>query len=167
MGDKNTDFMNTGPGSNPPFSAFTKWQKLWISLATAFAAMFSTMSSYLYLPALLPISKELNVSILLINLTVTSYLVVAGVAPAFMGDMADQNERRPVYILMFLLMIGANVGIAVQKSYPALLVFRMIQSAGSSGMLYPADGVFELIMTGILLEVFMAQPTESLQTLPQ
>lgn len=120
-----------------PFTIFTKWQKLWISLATAIAAMFSTMSSYIYLPALVPIAHELNVSILLVNLTVTSYLVVAGIAPAFMGDMTDQNSHRPVYILMFVLMIGVNAGIALQKSYPMLSVFRMIQSAGSSGTVQP------------------------------
>lgn len=31
---------------------------------------------------------------MLINLTVPSYLVIAGVAPAFMGDMADQNGHK-------------------------------------------------------------------------
>ena len=100
--------------------------------------MFSTMSSFVYLPALVPISADLNVSLFLINLTVTSYLVVAGVAPAFMGDMADQNGRRPVYILMFSLMIAANVGMALQTSFPALLVLRMVQSAGSSGNISPS-----------------------------
>jgi MFS family permease len=70
---------------------------------------------------------------MLVQLTITSYLVVAGVAPAFMGDMADRGGRRPVYVLMFCLMVGANVGIAVVKEWAGLLVLRMVQSAGSSG----------------------------------
>ncbi|KAF6785041.1 hypothetical protein CMUS01_16583 [Colletotrichum musicola] len=48
--------------------------------------MFSTMSSYIYFPALVPMAADLNVSVTLINLTVTSYLIVAGIAPAFMGS---------------------------------------------------------------------------------
>jgi MFS family permease len=68
-----------------------------------------------------------------VQLTITSYLVVAGIAPAFMGDMADRGGRRPVYVLMFALMVGANVGIAVNKKYAGLVVLRMVQSAGSSG----------------------------------
>lgn len=103
-------------------------------LAASFAGMFSTLSSYIYYPALVPVAQELGVSVLLINLTVTSYLIVAAVAPAFMGDMADQSGRRPIYILMFSLMIGANIGISLQKSFSALLVLRMLQSAGSSGV---------------------------------
>jgi predicted MFS family arabinose efflux permease len=117
----------------PPFSVFTKWQKRWINFLTSFAAMFSTLSSYIYYPALVPVAKDLGVSIFLINLTVTSYLIIAAVAPAFMGDMADQSGRRPIYILMFTLYLAANLGIALQKSFPALLVLRMLQSAGSSG----------------------------------
>lgn len=131
--DEHGNTFAADPPSDAVFTVFTKNQKWWISFATAYTAMFSTLSSYTYLPALVPIAQELNVPIELINLTVTSYLIVAGIAPAFMGDMADQNGRRPVYILMFMLMIGANTGIALQKSYPVLLTLRMLQSAGSSG----------------------------------
>lgn len=116
-----------------PYTVFKPSQKLSINLIISFAAMFSTMSSFVYLPALVPISADLNVSLFLINLSVTSYLVIAGVAPAFMGDMAEQNGRRPVYVLMFSLMIAASIGMALQTSFPALLFLRMVQSAGSSG----------------------------------
>lgn len=34
---------------------------------------------------------------------------------------------------MFTFFISANIEVALQKSYPALLVLRMLQSAGSSG----------------------------------
>ncbi|KAI1356669.1 MFS general substrate transporter [Xylaria sp. FL0043] len=119
-----------------PYTIFTQWQKRWINLQSSFAAMFSTLSSYIYFPALVPMAKDLHVSVALINLTVTSYLVVAAVAPAFMGDLADQGGRRPVYILMFLFMLGANVGMALQTSFPALLVLRTLQSAGASGKYY-------------------------------
>jgi MFS family permease len=37
-----------------------------------------------------------------------------------------------VYILTFALFVGSSVGLAVQDGYAALLVLRMVQSAGSS-----------------------------------
>jgi Na+/melibiose symporter-like transporter len=116
-----------------PFSVFTPFQKNLIAFAASLAALFSTLSSFIYYPALTRISSDLGVSLMLVQLTITSYLVVAGVAPAFMGDMADRGGRRPVYVLMFCLMVGANVGIAVVKEWAGLLVLRMVQSAGSSG----------------------------------
>jgi hypothetical protein len=116
-----------------PYSAFTTPQKHLITLLASTAGAFSTLCSYIYYPALVPIASELRVPIALVNLTVTSYLLVAAAAPALMGDMADRSGRRPIYVLMFALFIGANAGIALQRSYPALLVLRMVQSAGSSG----------------------------------
>ncbi|TLD30943.1 hypothetical protein PspLS_01947 [Pyricularia sp. CBS 133598] len=130
-----------------PYSIFTTGQKKWISNVTAFGAMFSTMSSYIYFPALVPMARDLDVSVSLINLTVTSYLIVAGIAPAFMGDFADQSGRRPAYMLMFTLVFCANIGLALQKSYPALLVLRMLQSAGASGSYGASYGIIADITT--------------------
>ncbi|KAK7983484.1 hypothetical protein PG989_010886 [Apiospora arundinis] len=77
--------------TEPPYSIFTHGEKVWISSLASFGAMFSTLSSYIYFPALVPMADDFGVSLTLINLTVTSYLVVAGIAPAFMGDLADQG----------------------------------------------------------------------------
>jgi nitrate/nitrite transporter NarK len=118
----------------PLFSFFSKREKRWISYAASFAAMFSGLSGFIYYPTMVPLAIDLSVSVQLINLTVTSYLIIAGIAPAFMGDIADQTGRRPVYIITFVLMIAANVGLAMQKSYAALLVLRMLQSAGASSI---------------------------------
>lgn len=106
---------------------------MWISSLASFGAMFSTLSSYIYFPALVPMANDFKLSLTLINLTVTSYLVVAGIAPAFMGDLADQGGRRVAYVVMFVLFFASNIGIALQTSYAGLLVLRMVQSTGSSG----------------------------------
>jgi MFS family permease len=128
---------HASPAAQPLFSIFTRREKQWISSVASFGAMFSTLSSYIYFPALVPMANDLGVSVALINLTVTSYLVVAGVAPAFMGDFADQGGRRPAYIIMFVLVVASNIGLALQQSYPALFVLRMVQSAGASGKFSP------------------------------
>lgn len=116
-----------------PYSIFTSREKRWVSSLASVGAMFSTLMSYIYFPAIVPMSNDLGVSVSLVNLTVTSYLILAGIAPAFMGDLADQGGRRPAYILMFTLVLVSNIGLALQNSYAALFVLRMVQSAGSSG----------------------------------
>lgn len=115
------------------YSTFSKSAKRAIGFTASFAAMFSGLSSFIYYPALQPLASELNVSLQLVNLTITSYLVVAGLAPSIVGDMADFTGRRPVYVITFALYFAANIGLAVQHSYAALLVLRMLQSAGASG----------------------------------
>lgn len=117
-----------------PYSTFTKAQKRLIVFLIAFAGMFSPLSSFIYYPAITALSKDLHVSIELINLTITSYMVVSSIAPAVIGDLADMTGRRWVYILILTIYCAAGVGLALQRSWPALLVLRMLQSLGSSGM---------------------------------
>lgn len=119
--------------SSRPHSAFSSLQKKWITYAISTCAMFSGLSSFIYYPAISSLSTSLNTPISLINLTITSYLIVAGLAPSITGDLADTTGRRPIYLLTIGVYVLANVGLAVQRSYVALLVLRMVQSFGSSG----------------------------------
>lgn len=64
-----------------------------------------------------------------------------------MGSLADQAGRRPAYILCFVIYICGNVALALQHSYPALLVLRAIQSCGSSGTVALASAVAADIIT--------------------
>ena len=123
------------------YSAFSKPEKLGIVLLVAFAAVFSPLSSYIYFPALTAIASDLHTTLSRINLTITSYMIVSGVAPTILGSLADQLGRRPIYILMFSVFVLANVGLALQTSYPALLVLRMLQSAGGSATVGLGYGV--------------------------
>ena len=115
------------------YSYFSRVQKRWIVFLVAFAGMFSPLSSFIYYPAIDGIARDLGVTVELVNLTVTSYMIVSGVTPAIIGDLADMVGRRPVYIFTFIVYFAANIGLALQRSYPALLVLRMLQSVGGSG----------------------------------
>ncbi|KAI1412789.1 major facilitator superfamily domain-containing protein [Hypoxylon sp. FL1857] len=99
-------------------------------LMVSFTAMISPLSGAMYLPALPSLSRDLNVSTSLINLTVTTYLI--GLAPSFIGNFADFYGRRPAYMICCVIYLAANIGLAVQKSYAALIIPRCLQNCGSS-----------------------------------
>ncbi|KAL8832479.1 MAG: hypothetical protein Q9191_000249 [Dirinaria sp. TL-2023a] len=102
--------------------------------------MFSGLSSFIYFPSITAISASLHVSIELINLTITSYQIVSGIAPSILGDLADQSGRRPVCLIAFTLYFAANLGLALQNNYTALVVLRCLQSAGASSTISIAYG---------------------------
>ncbi|CAK7212961.1 hypothetical protein SCUCBS95973_001637 [Sporothrix curviconia] len=114
------------------YSSFSSGTKVLLVLMTVFATFFSPFSSFVYLPAITPIAEAYHRSVADINLTVTLYQVMQAVAPLVFGDLSDQLGRRPVYMLTFAIYIGANVGLALQNNYAALLVLRALQSTGSS-----------------------------------
>jgi len=120
--------------SPTPYSLFTKVQRWWVVGVVASAAWFSTLSSFMYYPILPLLADELNTTAEKINLTVASYLAVAGVAPSIAGDAADMFGRRPVYLIALTTYVLANVGLALQGSFIPLLLLRMLQGAAVSGM---------------------------------
>ncbi|KAI0478375.1 multidrug resistance protein [Xylariaceae sp. FL0804] len=123
------------------YTVFTRRERWCIIAMVSYAAWFSTLSSFIYYPALHRLADSLSVSSDDINLTITSYMAVATVAPTLVGDAADVLGRRPVYMLILSLYTGSNVAIALSKSYSALLGLRVLQALAISGTFSIAYGV--------------------------
>ena len=139
--------LNHVESSRPVHTVFGKKQKVFIVLLAGIGAFFSPLTASIYFPALNAISADLQVSNELINLTMTTYMIFQGLAPTLLGDLADSAGRRPVYIICFIIYIAACIGIALQRSYAALIIVRCIQSSGSSATIALAYGVVADIAT--------------------
>ncbi|KAH7014217.1 major facilitator superfamily domain-containing protein [Microdochium trichocladiopsis] len=116
-------------------------------MAAATAAFFSPLTASVYLPALPTVAKDFGVSLTDINLTVTTYMIFQGLTPMFVGAFADSAGRRPAYMFCFVVYMAANIGCALAPNYVALLILRMLQSAGSSTTVALAQGVVSDIIT--------------------
>ncbi|KAK9327932.1 major facilitator superfamily domain-containing protein [Lipomyces starkeyi] len=129
------------------YSVFTVTEKKLIILTGLLAGFFSPLSSSIYMPALNTISSDLHVSSAKINLSVTIYLIVQGVAPMMIAGFSDSAGRRLAYVICFTIYIAANLGLALQNNYAALMVLRCLQSGGSSGTVALANGVVGDLVT--------------------
>ncbi|KAF3225007.1 hypothetical protein TWF191_005855 [Orbilia oligospora] len=114
--------------TEPPYSIFDHRQRALIIFIISIAATFSGFASNIYFPALPTIAHDLNVSIELINLTVTSYLIFQGLAPSLWGPISDVKGRRVAYCFTFIVFLGACIGLAESKNYTTLIVLRCLQS---------------------------------------
>lgn len=123
------------PATDEPYSIFSRRMKIWITFMATVASIISPMTAFIYFPALDALADELNVSISLINFTLTSYMIFQGLSPTIFGDFGDMAGRRPAFTVAFIIYLFANIGLALQRDYAALLVLRCFQSAGSSGTL--------------------------------
>lgn len=134
------------------FSAFSTCQKRWIVFLTAFAGWFSTLSSSIFFPAITSLAVHIHTTVQNINLTVTSYLLFAAVAPAVVGTYADNAGRRPALLASLAVYVAANVGLALQTSFPALSVLRVVQSAGIAGSFWLFVSCWSTLLTTCLKE---------------
>jgi multidrug resistance protein len=87
------------------------------------------------------------VSVELVNLTVTSYLIFQGLAPSLWGPVSDAKGRRIAYTCTFIVFLGACIGLAEAKNYATLIVLRCLQSTGSASTIAIGSGVIGDITT--------------------
>lgn len=137
------------PLPEPPYHVFTLAKKKQMVYIVSAAGIFSPLSSNIYFPALgriatvgdcLPCTiafinllvQDLKVSISLVSLTITVYMIIQGIAPSFWGPYSDTIGRRPVFVATFITYLIANVGLAFSNNFATLMVFRGIQAAGSA-----------------------------------
>ena len=148
--------------TGPAYSVFSKRQKQFIIFMAAWGGLFSALSSNINLPALNTVAQDLNVSQELMNLTLASYMIFQGLVPTLYGDLADMARRRPAYCIGFVIYIAANIGLATQNSYIALLLLRCLQSSGSRGTIALGNGVAAYVAThaerGISMGLVAAGP---------
>ena len=99
-----------------PYSVYSVGQRRLIVLAASLAAFFSPLSANIYYPALPVIAKDLGTTNTQINLTVTTYLIIQGIAPMITAGYSDTLGRRPAYLFCFTVFTAANLGLALQNS---------------------------------------------------
>jgi hypothetical protein len=95
--------------ASSPYSMFTLREKRGIVFLVGF---FSPFSAFIYFPALNAIAQSLSVSLELMNITITMYLVVQGIVPSVFGDLSDTLGWPPIYLLVFLIYLLASLSLA-------------------------------------------------------
>ncbi|KAL8781302.1 MAG: hypothetical protein Q9213_006077 [Squamulea squamosa] len=78
----NTQAAEASCSQEAPYSVFASSEKRWIVFLVAMPGFFSPLSANIYLLAINYLARDLHVSLELINLTITAYLVCQGIAPS-------------------------------------------------------------------------------------
>lgn len=131
----------------PVYSVIPRRQKIIIILVVATSGLLSPLTGSIYLPAMNSIASDLKVKPSLINLSITTYQIFQGLAPSFIGSLSDVKGRRIAYITSLSIYLVANLALALQDSYPALMVLRCLQSAGSSATIALASATVSDLCT--------------------
>lgn len=128
--------------STARYTVFSLRYRWFLTILLGYLCLASSLTANIYFPIISLLAQQYNASIQQINLTITLYIVVQGIAPSVFSPLSDSLGRRPVYLLSFALYTAASVGLVVNtSSYAGLLVLRAVQSAGGSATLSLAYAV--------------------------
>ncbi|KAK7960540.1 hypothetical protein PG988_011754 [Apiospora saccharicola] len=125
-----------------PYTAFSLTYRWYLTLLLGYLCLASSLTANIYFPLISLLAEQYRTSIQGINLTITIYVVIQGIAPSIFSPLSDTLGRRPVYIASFALYTAASLGLALSHdSYAALVVLRALQSMGGSATLSLAYAV--------------------------
>ncbi|EED18640.1 bicyclomycin resistance protein, putative [Talaromyces stipitatus ATCC 10500] len=123
------------------YSVFTKRQKRMMIATASFVSWISPLTGAIYYPAVNQIAADLHVTNSKVALTVTTYLIFQDLGPMMIVGFSDKAGRKPAYIACFSIYMIANLALALQNNYIALLLLRMLQAGGSSGTIVLSNGL--------------------------
>ncbi|KAL4976003.1 major facilitator superfamily domain-containing protein [Aspergillus desertorum] len=115
-----------------PYCITSTQGKIFIISLTSIAMVITMIATNIVLPVLPILQAEYGVSTTQMNLLITVFSLVQGITPALMSALSDLQGRRIAWMITLSLYTAANIGLAVQDSYVALIVLRCLQSLGSS-----------------------------------
>lgn len=115
-----------------PYSALNTQLRICISIILTIAGIISPLTASIFFPVIPDMASSLETSVEKIDLLVTYYMIVQGIAPSLWASVADVLGRRNIYISTFLIYVGTSLGIANCNSYNGIAALRAFQAFGSS-----------------------------------
>jgi MFS family permease len=103
----------------------------------------SMLFSCIFITVRLIRSKDLNVDLARVLPTITSYLLLQGVAALFWGPLSDAIGRRRVYLYGLLNYIVASIALSFSPSVTILIVYHGMQGIGAASLVYLGGAVIQ------------------------
>lgn len=120
------------PTTESVYSVKSTIEKIFIICLTGLAMVLCLIPTNIVLPILPTLKAQYDVTTTDMNLLVTAFSLVQGITPALMSSLSDFQGRRIAWMVALLVYTAANIGLALQDTYVALIILRCLQSAGSS-----------------------------------
>ncbi|KAJ9054839.1 Dityrosine transporter 1 [Entomophthora muscae] len=106
-----------------------------------FAGLLSPICSSSYFPAMEQVTQELATERTITDLTITSYLVMMGLAPVVWGGFGDSFGRRRLLVAAGCVVVVASVGCGLATNVVQLIFLRVLQAVGTSAATVLGFGV--------------------------
>lgn len=110
-----------------------------------------------YLPSFRDIAAHFSASPLLVQQTITAYLLPFGAMTLFHGALSDSFGRRRVTLLMVAIFVLASMGCMCAWSIESLIAFRVIQGLSAGGGMIIGRAMVRDLFDGVEAQRLMSQ----------
>jgi DHA1 family 2-module integral membrane pump EmrD-like MFS transporter len=110
-------------------------KKLSLGILVSLITTLGLMATDIYAPAMPAVTRDLATSPNMVQLTVTFFLIAAGLSQLVYGPISDRHGRRPILIFgLGIYLVGALL-CTFANNIPLLLLGRFIQGLGTGAIM--------------------------------
>ncbi|CAG7919768.1 unnamed protein product [Penicillium olsonii] len=113
---------------------YPRRMKWFITFIVALAGSTAPMGSSIFFPSLSQVSKELNTTTTIANLSIALYMLAMSIFPLWWSSFSERLGRRTIYLASFALFVVFNCLCAVSSSIGMLIVMRMLSGGASASV---------------------------------
>lgn len=115
----------------------------------AYLSAFVPLTTDLYLPSLPSMTKSLNSTTALINLTIILFFVFYAIGTLFWGPLSDKYGRKRVLLAGLAIYTLASICCAIlSDNVYKLILFRIIQAIGAGAVIAVGTAIIKDVYTG-------------------
>jgi DHA1 family bicyclomycin/chloramphenicol resistance-like MFS transporter len=118
------------PAIEAPSPSLATTSPITVALSLALLLGTQALATDLYLPALPMLALDLSAPMAAVQLTMSAFVLVFGLAQLLWGPVADRFGRRPVLRAGLALFALASLGAALAADVSAVVAWRAVQGAG-------------------------------------
>jgi MFS transporter, DHA1 family, multidrug resistance protein len=108
-------------------------------------AALGSITLSIFLASLPEMARYFDVPYALMQLSITGYLALTGIAHLLLGPISDRFGRRPVMLVSIILFIVATMGASISTGFEIFMVFRVLQAVIVSGLVLSRTIVRDLV----------------------
>ncbi|KZT74125.1 MFS general substrate transporter [Daedalea quercina L-15889] len=141
------------------YKRFTTKQKRMIVAVVSWTALIPLFVSESFVPTVPAVAKEFDSTGEIINLAVTFSMASAAITSMIWATYSGFYGRRPIYLACLPCLCIGSLGVAWCNSVPSLMLWRVLQAAGTSSGISVGAGVlgdiYKIEERGTAIGLFM------------
>ncbi|WP_416809053.1 MFS transporter [Bacillus thuringiensis] len=98
------------------------------------SAFFASLNQNIYSPIIPIIRDSFQVSITMVNLSVSIFIFITAIMQIVFGSIIDFKGARTILIPSIILTIIASIGCAITSNFTVFLVCRILQAVGTAAI---------------------------------
>ncbi|KAJ5564756.1 hypothetical protein N7513_000998 [Penicillium frequentans] len=141
------------------YSRNMKWL---ITFIVATAGILAPLGSSIFFPSLSQVSKDLNTTSTLTNLSISLYMLAMSICPLWWSSFSERLGRRTIYLTSLFLFVVFNILSAISDTIAMLIVMRMLMGGASASVQAVGAGsiadLWEVHERGHAMSIFYLGP---------